>query len=116
MPGKLVLDSALESQIFVNFSLAGSDLRIKLHAEDANEQFGTASFDIIVEGYEPGDLGLRFHETFIPDVTRANHQAAAQHYPELANPMDGILQDYHDASSALLAFQALPHFDGVWYG
>lgn len=116
MPGKLVLDSALENQIFVNFSLSGSDLRIKFHAEDANEQFGTASFDIIVEGYEPGDLGLRFHETFIPDVTRVNHQAAALHYTSHADPMDGILQDYHDASRALLAFQELPHFDGVWYG
>lgn len=116
IPGKQVLDDTLEKQIFVNFSLAGADLRIKFHAEDASAQFGTASFDIIVEGYEPGDLGLQFHEYFIPDVTRVNHQAAAQHYPGLANPMDGILQDYHDASRALLAFQALPHFDGVWYG
>lgn len=41
---------------------------------------------------------------------------AAQHYTSHADPMEGILQDYHDGSKAFQAFHELPHFEGVCYG
>lgn len=112
IPGRAVLSHSLESQIYVNYSLEGNDLNISVMTGGADSSL----YKIIVEGYSPGDLGLDFHEYFIPDITRANMVAAKLQYPGYDDPMDGIIFDYHQASLDLVSTKNIPYFDGVWYG